>query len=95
LSPDPDILLTIRASTRCSHSEISGYSDGQLIVRTTAPPVGGKANKDIIRQLATEFRAPPSKITLLRGKTSRIKVFRIRDARFQPAYLAVPGTEDA
>lgn len=83
---DGEILLRVRVSTRCSQSEIQGFVDGQLRVRTTAAPVGGKANSDIVRLLSKEFRAPRSGISLIRGATSRNKLFCIRGARHRPVY---------
>jgi uncharacterized protein (TIGR00251 family) len=84
--PGDEILLEVRASTRGSRSEIQGFVDGQLRIKVTAAPVDGKANAEIIRLLSREFHAPRSQISLVRGATSRNKLFRIRGARNKPEY---------
>lgn len=83
---EPDILLRVRVTTRSSRSEIGEFVDGQLSIRTLAPPIDGRANLEIIRLLSREFRAPRSRITLIRGANSRNKVFRISGARIKPPY---------
>jgi uncharacterized protein (TIGR00251 family) len=84
--PADEIFLEVRASTRSSRSEIQGFVEGQLRIKVTAAPVDGKANAEIIRLLAGEFRAPRSQISLVRGVTSSVKLFRICGARRRPEY---------
>jgi uncharacterized protein (TIGR00251 family) len=66
-------------SPRAKHNTVTGVSDGSLIVRTTAPPADGKANKAVIGMLARFLDVAPSRISLLRGGTTRHKQFLIRD----------------
>ncbi len=75
------LTITVRVQARASRSEIQGYVDGKLRIRTTAPPVDGKANKDVLRQLARAYKVPASHVTLLRGASNRDKVFRISSPR--------------
>jgi uncharacterized protein (TIGR00251 family) len=63
---------------RAKHDEITGVRDGQLQIRTTAPPADGKANKAVVKMLAKHLEVAPSKLSLLRGETHRNKQFRIR-----------------
>ena len=83
---EPEILLRVRVTTRSSRNEIGEYVDGQLRIRTTAAPFEGRANLEIIRLLSREFRAPGSRISLIRGANSRNKLFRICGARKCPDY---------
>ena len=46
-------------------------------VSVTAPPVQGKANDAIQQALGTYFKLPLSRIRLLRGATSKRKIFEI------------------
>jgi len=62
---------------RAKHNEIGGVRDGQLQIRTTAPPADGKANKAARKMLAKYLGVAPSTLTLLRGKTQRSKQFLI------------------
>jgi uncharacterized protein YggU (UPF0235/DUF167 family) len=51
--------------------------DGRLRIKTTAPPVGGQANKAVIRLLAEYLEVPPSRISQTRGMLHRNKQFRV------------------
>ncbi len=58
---------------------MSGY-DQELVtykVSVTAPPVHGKANEAVHKALSTYFKLPLSRIRLLRGATSKRKIFEI------------------
>jgi hypothetical protein len=78
----------VRAIPRGSRNRIEGVRDGRLLIRTTAAPADGKANKDLVRQLADAFKVPPSRVELLRGSLQRNKSFRITDPVVMPPWLA-------
>jgi uncharacterized protein (TIGR00251 family) len=90
-----ELFLQVRVLARGSRSGIHGVRDGRLQVKTTSPPVGGAANKDVIRQLAEEFDVPPSRVVLHRGATQRMKTFRILEPRRIPAFVRdlLPASE--
>ncbi len=71
-------MLTVRVNPRARHNEVTGVVNGALVVRTTAPPADGKANKAVIRLLAEYLDVAPSRISLSRGAASRDKVFLVR-----------------
>jgi uncharacterized protein (TIGR00251 family) len=48
-----------------------------LVVRITAPPVGGKANKEVIKILAEYFKIKKSSINIIKGEKSRNKLIEI------------------
>jgi uncharacterized protein (TIGR00251 family) len=81
------LVLPVRVQARGSRSEIQGVQDGRLRIKTTAPPADGKANKDIIRQLAREFGVSPSGIELKSGATQRNKTFVIASPQILPPWL--------
>lgn len=81
------LVVPVRVQARGSRSEIQGVRNGRLRIKTTAPPADGKANRDVIRQLAREFGVPPSRITLKSGTTRRDKVFAIADPSIVPPWL--------
>ena len=47
------------------------------MVRVTAPPVDGKANDALCRLIARRAGVPPSKVTIVRGHTSRDKMLEV------------------
>jgi uncharacterized protein (TIGR00251 family) len=73
-------VLAVRVSPRARHNEVIGTRDGALLVRTTAPPADGKANKAVIRLLAGFLGVAPSRIRLVRGQRHRDKLFLVKDA---------------
>ena len=87
MNPDNVIVVAIRFQSRGSRSEIQGVKDGRLRIKTIAPPVDGKANKDVIRQLAKAFGVPPSRVTLKSGTSNRNKTFVISDPVVLPEWL--------
>jgi len=83
--------VAVRVQPRGSRSEIQGVQDGRLRIKTTAAPADGKANNDVIRQLAKAFGVPPSRIKLHSGTTHRNKTFRISEPVVMPPWLAELG----
>ena len=67
-------LLKIKVRPGASKTEIVGLSaDGSVRVRLAAPPVRGKANRELITLLAGVFGMPASSVRIVRGLTSRQK----------------------
>lgn len=57
--------------------EVVVNEDGSLTVFTKAPTVEGKANEGAIRLLAKHYGVSKGKVRLVRGHTSKQKVFEI------------------
>ena len=85
--PEYSLVVPVRVQPRGSRSEIQGVRDGRLRIKTTAPPADGRANKDVIRQLAKEFGVPPSRIALKSGASQRNKTFVISKPAVLPSWL--------
>ena len=77
---DDELVLSIRVQPRARNNEVLDVRNGRLLVRTTAAPADGKANKAVIKLLAEFVDVPPSRVTLLRGATSRNKQFVVTAA---------------
>jgi len=73
----PDTLLKVRVQPGASRNEIAGKRDGAVIVRVTAPPADGKANKAACKLLAEKCGIPPSRVEIVRGESRRDKVVRL------------------
>jgi uncharacterized protein (TIGR00251 family) len=70
-------VLKVYLQPNSSRNEIVGpYRDG-IKVKVTAPPVEGKANEELLRFLAKEWRISLSHIEITRGHHSREKTLRI------------------
>jgi len=76
-----------------------GWHGDALRVRVTAPPADGAANRAVTDLLAGALGIPASRIALVRGATSRDKLFRVE--RLSPfeirarLSLALPSGERA
>ena len=74
------IVLAVKATPRASKNEIKGWTDSsqsELSVRVTTAPTDGKANKAICELVASSLGVAKSKVSILRGDTSRHKVLAI------------------
>ena len=75
---DQDGRLAVRV-TPGARSEMLEVADGKLLAKVRVKPEDGKANTAVIALIARALGVAPSRLTLLRGATSREKQFRIAD----------------
>jgi len=73
----PDAELRIRLQPRARRDEVVGERAGAVVVRVTAPPVDGRANAALCALLARAAKVAPSRVSVVRGQTSRDKVVRV------------------
>ncbi|MFA5801949.1 MAG: DUF167 domain-containing protein [Thermoleophilia bacterium] len=66
-------LLAVRVVPGAKKSKITGEAGGLLKVRLNAPPVEGKANRELLKLLARELDLKKSQVVLARGDKSREK----------------------
>jgi uncharacterized protein len=82
-TPFPDhVRLAVRLTPNASRDALEGLetaADGEcwLKARVTAVPEDGKANKALIKLLASKLRVPKSSISLISGDTARKKILRL------------------
>src|SRR4051794_33278941 len=77
-SPTPGMAdLNVRLQPRSRRDEVAGERGGALVVRVTAPPVDGRANAALCAFVAKATGVAPSRVSVVRGKTSRDKVVRV------------------
>ena len=69
--------LSVKVTPNAGRSEITGFSDGILRVRIAAPPVEGKANRELIDLLSRALGVGRSSLTIIKGQTSRQKVVAV------------------
>jgi uncharacterized protein (TIGR00251 family) len=69
--------LAVRLQPRARRDEIVGERDGRVVIRVTAPPVDGKANRALCRLIARAAGVAPSNVTVVKGQTAREKVVRV------------------
>lgn len=66
----------MRVTPRASRNQLT-EEDGQLRAQVTAVPEDGRANKAVSELLAEALGVAKTRLTLVRGATSREKVFRL------------------
>ena len=72
----PGATIAVRVTPRASRDGVDAETD-PLRIYVTAPPEDGKANEAVQKLLAKSLGIAKSRLTLVRGQTSRDKVFRI------------------
>lgn len=65
--------ITVQVQPNARKNEIVDFKDGVLKVKISAPPVKGKANKELIGFLSDRFEISKSSITIEKGLTSKRK----------------------
>lgn len=75
---DAEGRLAVRV-TPGARSEALDIAGGRLVARVRAKPEDGKANAAVLALIAKALGVAASRVTLLRGATSREKLFRIED----------------
>jgi uncharacterized protein (TIGR00251 family) len=71
------VTISVRVQARAARNEIVGARDGTLVVRLNAPPVEGRANEALCRLLAKRLGVGRTRVTVVRGGSSRDKLVRV------------------
>ena len=74
VGPDGRLSVRVIPGARSEGVEITA---GRVLVKVRAKPEDGKATAAVVDLLGQALAIPPSQIALLRGATSREKLFRI------------------
>lgn len=70
--------IVVQVVPRASKTEVAGmYGDEALRIRLNAPPVDGKANRELVRFVAESLGVPERAVTLVSGQTGRRKTLRV------------------
>jgi uncharacterized protein YggU (UPF0235/DUF167 family) len=72
----PGATIAVRVTPGARSTRIERDDDG-LRIWVTAPPDGGRANAAVTETLARALGVAKTRLTLLRGATSRQKLFRL------------------
>jgi hypothetical protein len=83
--------LHVRLQLRARRDEVVGLRAGAIVVRVTAPPVDGKANAALCAFVARAAGVAPSRVSVVRGQTSRDKVVRVEGVAPDVLHTALLG----
>ena len=71
------MIIKVKIIPRCKINQIIGFEEDILKIRIKASPEKGKANKELIRFIASELSIAQRRITILSGHTSKLKKLQI------------------
>ncbi len=72
------VTFEVKVEPRSSRRGLSGImDDGTVKVKLTAPPVEGAANEQLIAIVSEALSVPKSRVSILRGTSSKRKVVEI------------------
>ncbi len=74
---DGGALVTVRVRPRGGRDAVEGVRADALLVRVTAPPVGGAANEALRRVIAGACGVAPGRVSVIRGGRGRDKVVHV------------------
>jgi uncharacterized protein (TIGR00251 family) len=69
--------LTVKVHPRAKRSALAGRLGDAWKLSLAAPPVDGKANDECVRFIAELAGVPRSRVRIVKGLTSRLKVVEI------------------
>jgi uncharacterized protein (TIGR00251 family) len=68
------IQVAIKVYPRARKQEIEELPSGELKLKVKSPPLKGRANREVIEILSSYFRLSPSRVRIIRGEKSRLKL---------------------
>ena len=70
------LFVTVKPNAKENRVEV--LDAAHFSVRVKAPPDEGRANEAVIQTLSAHLGIPPSRLSLLRGRSSKHKIFEIK-----------------
>jgi uncharacterized protein (TIGR00251 family) len=71
------VLLQVKVKPRSRTSELVRGTDGTWMARLKAPPVDGRANRELIALVAAHLKCPKAAVSIKSGTTGRLKLVRV------------------
>ncbi len=69
--------LLVKIIPNAKNTEVVGWEGQTLKIRLSAPPIEGKANKELIKFLAGACNCSPSEIEITKGLASKQKTLEV------------------
>jgi len=69
--------FSIKVKPNARKDEIKIMEDGAIKISIKAPPIGGKANKYLIKFISKKIKVPKTGIKIISGEHSKNKVIQI------------------
>lgn len=81
--------IAVHVTPKSGRDEVAGWRGGELSLKVTAAPEGGKANAAVSIVLARALGVPRSSVRVVRGETSRhkqVEVDGVGEAELRAAF---------
>lgn len=88
---DEGITIECKVTPRAKRSAIKAVRDGILMIALKAPPVDGKANKELIAFLSDAFKVKRDDISIIKGEKARMKTVYLRGVALQGIIETIDG----
>ncbi len=69
--------IAVHVTPKSGRDEVAGWRGGELSLRVTVAPEGGKANAAVCALVARELGIPKSAVTVVRGQSARHKQLEV------------------
>lgn len=87
--------IAIHVTPKSGRDQVAGWRGGELSVRVTAAPEGGRANAAACAVLAKELGVPKSAVRVIRGDVSRHKQVEVAGVSAEDVTRLLGGPEEA
>ena len=87
------VRIALHVAPRSARDELAGWRGGDLSVRVTAAPEGGKATAAACRVVAEALGVPKSAVTVVRGHASRHKQVEVHGVTESQVREALGGPD--
>lgn len=71
------VSISVRVYPNAAGNEVAGFNDGVFRVKVAAPPVKGKANRELVAFLGEALGISKNRVSITRGHTTRNKLIAI------------------
>ena len=75
--------ISVNVKPNAKQVKIERVNESHFLIRVKEKPQEGKANKAVIKVLAEYFEVPQSRIVLLKGQSSKEKIFEIKTDKWK------------
>lgn len=72
-----EVKISLRVYPNASRNEVVGFTNGILRVKVSAPPIKGKANRELITFLSRLLGVGKGSVNIIKGHTTRNKVVAV------------------
>jgi hypothetical protein len=85
------LLLKVHLHPGAKTTSINRLADRGIRIKIKSPPVDGKANRELIALLASDFRTKKSQVRICSGELGRDKVMEIQSPAALPEWFIALG----